>query len=66
MKADQARVPVIDDETNMRQSLVELVAGSLDKMACAQIAWDKFGTKIVSMRFISVHIGSLTVRLQPE
>jgi hypothetical protein len=29
-------------------------------------AWDKFGTKIVSMRFISVHFDSLTVRLQPE
>jgi hypothetical protein len=28
--------------------------------------WDKFGTKIVSRRFISVHIGSLTVGLQPE
>src|SRR6266498_417815 len=29
-------------------------------------SWDKFGTKIVSTRFISVHFGSLTVRPQPE
>jgi hypothetical protein len=29
-------------------------------------SWDRFGTGIVSMRFISVHIGSLTIRLQPE
>lgn len=29
-------------------------------------SWDRIGTEIVSMRFISVHIGSLTVRLQPE
>ena len=29
-------------------------------------SWDRFGTGIASMRFISVHIGSLTVRLQPE
>jgi hypothetical protein len=29
-------------------------------------SWDKFGTKIVSMRFIPVHFGSLTVGLQPE
>jgi hypothetical protein len=29
-------------------------------------AWDKIGTKIISMRFISVHFGSLTVRLQLE
>jgi hypothetical protein len=29
-------------------------------------SWDKFGTKIFSMRFISVHFGSLTIGLQPE
>lgn len=32
----------------------------------AEDSWDKFGTKIVSIRLISVHIGSLTVGLQPE
>jgi len=29
-------------------------------------SWDKFGTKIVSMSFISVHFDSLTAGLQPE
>ena len=42
------------------------VAKSPDKMAVVQFAWDKFGTKIVSMWFISVHFGSLTVGLQPK
>jgi len=29
-------------------------------------SWDKFGTKIVSLKFILVHFGSMTVGLQPE
>jgi hypothetical protein len=43
MKADQARVLVIDDKTNMRQSVVEFGAGSLNKMAipCLGHIWDK-------------------------
>jgi hypothetical protein len=50
-----------DVETSIQASPDGLI-----KTAVAPVAWDKFGTKIVSMRFISVHICSLTVRLQPE
>jgi hypothetical protein len=36
------------------------------KTVIAPVAWDRFGTEIVSMMFNLVHFGSLTERLQPE
>jgi hypothetical protein len=47
---------------NDRRSVVLACSGS----TAIEESWDKFGTKIVSMRFILVHIGSLTIGLQPE
>jgi len=50
------------DAHNDRQGVALICSASTS----IEESWDKFGTKIVSMRFISVHFGSLTVGLQPE
>jgi hypothetical protein len=65
MNEDQARV-LIEDETNMRQGCIWSVLLDRSIKWPSLNAWDKFGTKIVPMSFISVHFCSVTVRLQPE